>query len=153
MGISKFFVLSIPLLFAGMSAASESSIRRMDMNDEKTALATCYDKMYRYMIAKDTTSLGDLLDDAFVLVHMTGMRQPKNDYLRCIADGTLNYYSCEDTRLSMNVDGDTARMTGKSKVEAAVFGGGRHTWPLRLDMNLVKKGGLWLMTEAKASTY
>lgn len=125
----------------------------MNMDSEKTLLSRYYAQMYRCMIAKDTTMLADLLDDEFVLIHMTGIRQPKSAYLHCIADGTLNYYSCEETKLEVTVDGDTARMTGKSRVEAAVFGGGRHVWSLRLDMNLIKKEGRWLMTEAKASIY
>ena len=36
-----------------------------------------YQEMYRAMIAKDIPALSAVLDDSFVLVHMTGMRQPK----------------------------------------------------------------------------
>ncbi len=116
-------------------------------------LDSMYGEMYRHMISKDTAALGRMLDDSFVLVHMTGMRQPKAAYLNAIANGTLNYFSCDDTRLTINVSGDTARLTGKSQVNAAVFGGGRHTWPLQLDITLSNKNGQWLMTQAVASTF
>ncbi len=109
--------------------------------------------MYDCMISKDTAALGRMLADDFVLVHMTGMRQPKAAYLTAIANGTLNYYTCDDTRLTMQVQGNQARLTGKSHVNAAVFGGGRHTWPLQLDIKLRQKDGRWLMTEAVASTF
>lgn len=112
-----------------------------------------YSDMYRCMIDKDTVALGRMLDEGYVLVHMTGMRQPKREYLRAIADGTLNYYSCSDTDLDISIDGDTARMTGRSYVNAAVFGGGRHTWPLCLDTDLRLKDGRWMMTETRASTF
>lgn len=46
-----------------------------------------------------------------------------------------------------------ATLTGRSRVTAAVFGGGRHTWPLQLRFQLVKRDGQWLFTEARASTY
>ena len=33
--------------------------------------------MYKYMIDKDINSLSSMLDENFVLVHMTGMKQNK----------------------------------------------------------------------------
>ena len=125
----------------------------MTEKNDKALLEQTYTEMYSTMIAKDTAALGRMLDESFVLVHMTGMRQTKHDYLRAIANGTLNYYSCDDTRLDVSVDGETARMTGRSRVSAAVFGGGRHTWSLRLDIVLKKQGGRWVMTEIEAGTY
>lgn len=122
-------------------------------NNDRTLLERTYAEMYRAMIVKDTAALGSMLDDSFVLVHMTGMRQAKHDYLQAIANGTLNYYSCDDTRLEIAIKGESAQMTGRSRVAAAVFGGGRHTWSLRLDIALKKQGGRWLMTEIKAGTY
>ena len=122
-------------------------------NNDKTLLERAYAEMYRAMIVKDTAALGSMLDDSFVLVHMTGMRQAKHDYLQAIANGTLNYYSCDDTRLEISIKGESAQMTGCSRVAAAVFGGGRHTWSLQLDIALKKQGGRWLMTEIKAGTY
>lgn len=122
-------------------------------NDDKALLGQIYEEMYRAMIAKDTAALGSMLDDSFVLIHMTGMRQSKHDYLRAIANGTLNYYSCGGTRLDISIKGESARMTGCSRVSAAVFGGGQHTWSLRLDIVLKKQDGQWLMTEIGAGTY
>lgn len=123
-----------------------------DMND-KEEISELYAAMYQAMITKDTTALSDMLDEGFVLVHMTGMRQPKNDYLRYIANGTLNYYSCEDTVLDITINQDSAYMTGRSNVIAAVFGGGRHSWPLQLAITLRKHQNKWVMTEAIASTF
>lgn len=125
----------------------------LQMETEKERIARCYEAMYRAMIAKDTATLGSLLDDSFVLVHMTGMRQLKAEYLRSIAQGTLNYYSCENTQLDITAKDNRALLIGRSRVNAAVFGGGHHTWRLQLDIDLEKKGGRWLMTEARASTY
>ena len=109
--------------------------------------------MYQAMVAKDTATLNRLHADDFVLVHMTGMRQSKAAYIRTIADGTLNYYSATHEQMEVRVDGDTATLIGRSRVNAAVFGGGRHTWPLQLRFRLVKREGRWLLTESKASTY
>lgn len=125
----------------------------MAQNDE-TLLKELYDDMYEAMIVKDTTMLGEMMADNSALIHMTGMRQPRREYLRAIADGTLNYYSCTDSDVKVTIEGDSARMTGCSHVNAAVFGGGRHTWPLRLDIDWNKDGeGKWTITEIRASTF
>lgn len=156
--VSEFVCLVLSLCLISTSVTAQGIPgKSKDMiestSDDTTLIAKCYEEMYRCMIAKDTASLSRLLDGNFVLVHMTGMRQQKAEYLRSIADGRLNYFSCDDTRLEISVRGDTARMTGCSSVNAAVFGGGRHTWPLLLDIDLVKRNGTWLMTEARAGTY
>ena len=41
-------------------------------------------------------------------------------------DGTLNCYSAQTEDLQIDVHGNTATITEKSKVTAAVFGGGKH---------------------------
>ncbi|MBO7602213.1 MAG: nuclear transport factor 2 family protein [Bacteroidaceae bacterium] len=120
---------------------------------DKEQIEALYREMYEAMIAKDTTTLNRVHADEFVLTHMTGMHQSKQMYIQAIANGTLNYYSAEHEEMDIKVDGDKATMTGRSRVNAAVFGGGRHTWSLQLSLHLVKRKGQWLFTAAKASTY
>ena len=60
--------------------------------------------------------------DDFVLTHMTGMHQSKQEYIRAIASGTLNYYSAEHEQMEIKVCGNHATLTGRSRVTAAVFG-------------------------------
>ena len=122
------------------------------MTDEQT-IRKVYEDMYRAMIAKDTVVLGGLLSDDSVLVHMTGHRQPRKEYLAEIAAGVLNYYNVDTDSLEITIDGDTARMIGRSRVNAAVYGGGRHTWRLQMDSELRKIDGQWKITVSKASTY
>ena len=122
------------------------------MNDEQK-IAKLYKEMYTAMINKDRAVLERVHDDSFVLVHMTGMRQSKTEYINAIMDGTLNYYSAEHEEARFAVNGDTATLTGKSRVTAAVFGGGKNTWRLQLNFELIKKNGEWYLTLAKASTY
>ena len=122
-------------------------------NTNKQQIETLYKQMYKAMIDKDITALDTILDDGSVLVHMTGNRQQKRDYLREIEDGTLNYYSVQDEEIIIKVDGERATMTGRSRVTAAVYGGSRHTWRLQIESTLVKKNSRWLFVEQRASTY
>lgn len=125
----------------------------MRADDDKQQLAALYERMYKAMIAKDSTVLDEVHADDFVLVHMTGMHQSKPVYIHAIMDGTLNYYSAVTEELDVDVDGDKAVITGHSRVEAAVFGGGRHTWPLSLRFEARKENGTWRFTRSQASTY
>lgn len=126
----------------------------METKETERQITNLYEQMYRAMIAKDTVQLGEMLADDFELVHMTGMHQPKSVYLKTIANGTLNYYKAETEHIIFgNITDSTAEITGQSRVNAAVFGGGKYTWPLQLKISLIKTDGKWLMFRAMASTY
>ena len=121
--------------------------------EDKEQIQGLYEAMYRAMIAKDTMALGRLLTDDSVLVHMTGHRQSRNEYLSEIASGVLNYYSVETDSLEITINGESARMVGRSRVNAAVYGGDRHTWRLQMDSQLRKENGVWRIAYSMASTY
>ena len=123
------------------------------MITDEEIIIRLYREMYSAMINKDRAELERIHDDSFVLFHMTGMKQSKNEYISAIMGGTLNYYSAVHDDMEATVNGDTAKLTGKSKVMAAVFGGGKSTWRLQLDFELIWKNGEWYFTFARASTY
>ena len=117
------------------------------------AIRQAYMRMYDGMISKDEKVLNDVLDDSFVLVHMTGMRQPKQAFIKAVLNGTPNYFSAEHENMPAEISGDTAVLTGQSYVAAAVFGGGRHNWHLQQKCSLKKTDGVWKITRSVASTY
>ena len=120
---------------------------------DKGPIENCYCQMYRGMVEKDRAILSEMLDDSFVLVHMTGMRQGKEAFIRAVEDGTLNYFSADHQQISVDIHGNSAELTGQSIVRAAVFGGGQHTWRLQLKLKLRQNDHSWKITEARASTY
>ena len=74
-------------------------------------------------------------------------------FLKAVENGTLNYASAEHDSMEAALHGDTAALIGKSRVHAAVFGGGWHTWRLKQDLKLIKKNGQWLIARSEADTY
>ena len=120
---------------------------------DKDKIENCYRQMYLGMIEKDSDILSEVLDDSFILVHMTGMRQPKSEFIRAVENGILNYYSADHQRMETNLHGGQAEFIGQSVVNAAVFGGGPHTWRLQLKLRLIQRADTWKITEARASTY
>ena len=130
-----------------------ASLTTQAQTDDRQQIEQLYERMYQAMIAKDTAAMRPMFADDFYLVHMTGTRQNCQQYLEAIADGTLNYYSCQTEQLDVKVDGESAILTGRSRVLAAVYGGGKHTWRLQLTFRLRKQDGRWQFTYSTASTY
>ena len=122
------------------------------MNDNER-IENCYRQMYKGMVEKDRSILSEVLDDSFVLVHMTGMRQSKEAFICAVEDGTLKYFSANHQYINAEIHDAQAELLGQSIVSAAVFGGGQHTWRLQLKLKLIQTGDLWKITEARASTY
>ena len=121
--------------------------------DDKTQIEQLYQDLYEAMVNKDEAELDRVHDDTFILLHMTGMHQNKKEYIRAIMSGVLNYYSSEKESLDIRIDGEDAKVIGKSRVTAAVFGGGKHTWRLELTFDLKKRPDGWKFVRAEASTW
>ena len=124
----------------------------MNMNDIDT-IKEIYRQYWKYMIEKDDKGLRSIMADDYHLMHMTGVKQSADAFLKGLLDGTFNYYSAEHDEILVTVDGDEATMIGKSKVMAAVYGGGKNSWRLRGDFTLKKENGSWKLTGSRASTY
>ena len=125
------------------------------MDSDQQICAQLYRDLCDASIRKDEAGMAAVLADDYALVHMTGMRQSKGDYIAAVLDGTLNYYTTEHESIVVDVapDGHTANIRARSRVNAAVFGGGRHTWRLRQQIKAAKREGEWLLVESRASTY
>ena len=118
---------------------------------DEQQLKDLYNEMWQALLAKDISTLEKIHADEFILVHMTGMQQPKKEYLRCVRDGELNYFSARTENIF--VDAGAGKLIGQSKVNAAVFGGSKHTWNLQLAFDVEKRGGKWILIRGRASTY
>ena len=121
--------------------------------DEAETIRELYRRYWRCMIAKDTEGLRALMAEDYTLTHMTGVKQSAAVFLKGLLDGTFNYYSAEHDSIEVEIGGDSAVMIGKSRVLAAVYGGGKHSWKLRGDFTLRRENGTWRLTGSRASTY
>ncbi len=121
--------------------------------DEKELIRGLYKKYWRYMIDKDAEGLRSLMAGDYYLLHMTGLKQSAEVFLRGLLDGTFNYYSAEHDSIDVKIDGDRASMTGRSRVVAAVYGRRRSSWRLQGDFTLRKEEGVWRFSSSRASTY
>ena len=121
--------------------------------DERGIIRDMYREYWRAMIARDADGLRRLMAKDYYLMHMTGVKQPAEAFLRGLLDGTFNYYSAEHDGIEVTIDGDRATMVGRSRVSAAVYGGRRSTWRLQGDFTLRREPEGWRFTSSRASTY
>ena len=123
------------------------------MTDDREAIEELYREYWRCMIKKDVKSLRSMMADDYTLLHMTGTKQSSEAILKGLLDGTFNYYSAKHDSIEVTVAGNRASIIGKSRVLAAVYGGGKHSWRLRGDFTLRKEEGRWKLNSSRASTY
>ena len=123
------------------------------MKDELEHIRGLYRDYWNCMIAKDINGLRSLFADDYYLLHMTGVRQSADVFLKGLKDGTFNYYSATHDSIDVVITEDQAEMTGRSRVVAAVYGGRKSSWRLQGDFTLRKEQGAWKFTSSVASTY
>ena len=123
------------------------------MKTDEEIIKDLYRDYWRYMIEKNAEGLRRIMSDDYYLLHMTGVRQSKEEFIKGLLGGTFNYYSAEHDGIDVEIGGENAKMTGKSRVLAAVYGGGKHLWRLWGDFTLRKENGSWKLTSSKASAY
>lgn len=121
--------------------------------DNTELIRSLYREYWRCMVKKDVNGLHSMMTDDYYLLHMTGVKQSAEAFLKGLLDRTFNYFAAEHDSIEVTVAGDQASMIGKSRVLAAVYGGGKHSWRLRGDFSLRKEEGCWRFSSSRASTY
>ena len=120
---------------------------------DKELVRKLYIDLCEASINKDLIKLGEILSDDYVLVHMTGMKQTKEDYLDSVKSGELSYFESKHESIDVNVNGDDATIIGKTKTLASPFGTSKSWWNLRQDLKAKKIDGKWILVYSKASSY
>ena len=123
------------------------------MTEDRELIRELYRKYWRCMIEKDADGLRSLMAEDYFLLHMTGVRQSAEVFLKGLMDGTFNYYTSEHDIIEVTVNGNSALMIGRSRVTAAVYGGRKRIWRLQGDFSLRKENGTWKFTGSRASIY
>jgi ketosteroid isomerase-like protein len=124
----------------------------VDDMEIRAAVLANYEGQRRGMVAGDADALGALLADDFTLVHMTGYRQPRAEWLADVRSGAMTYHSMEDVDVSVDVSGDAPVVTARTRTEATIWGTSG-TWPLQLRISFAHEGSAWVAVGTVASTW
>lgn len=123
------------------------------MKKDEEIIKNMYIDLCEASINKDTQKIDELLSDDYILVHMTGMKQSKKDYINSVKNGELEYYKNIHESIEININGNKAEVIGKTKTLASPFKMTKSWWRLKQNITLEKIDGKWLITKSIASTY
>lgn len=118
----------------------------------RDAVLASYAAQREAMVAGDGDALGALLAGDFTLLHMTGYRQPKAEWLADVRSGAMTYHSMEDVDVSVEVSGDAPVVTARTRTAATIWGASG-TWPLQLRISFAHDGSRWVAAGTVASTW
>jgi len=122
------------------------------MNDKKV-IENLYIKLCEASIHKYISTLNEILAKDYILVHMTGKTQTKQEYINSVLNGELKYYKSVHENIQINIMGDKAILIGKAKTLASPFGADKSWWNLRQDILFEKENDSWIIKKSQASSY
>ena len=96
------------------------------------------------LVHNDFAALDQIMSDDLIYTHSTGVAETKAEYLGQLKSGQLKYQSMEHEGVVVRVYGDTAILTGRTKVKS-VSRGQEFNNDLRFLIVYVKQRGRWRM--------
>ena len=120
---------------------------------DKDIIKKLYIDLCDASINKDIEKLNEILADDYILVHMTGLNQSKEEYINSIKNGELKYYESNHENIEININGNEAKIIGKTNILASPFGMKKSWWRLRQDLKLKKENEKWIIKKSVASTF
>ena len=94
------------------------------------------------MTDKDIDTIRIVSED-MIFVHMSGMRQTREEYFADVADGSLTYYTIGMADPVIEIDGNHAIVTYTSVLNANAYGA-RGTFRMKGSHHYEKRGGAWI---------
>lgn len=97
------------------------------------------------LIDKDELKLSQLMADDYILTHMSGKKQTKEEFIREVMDGTLNYFKSQIHDPSILFDDEeNATFISDVTLTARVYGA-RGSWTIDTVMDFKKIDGEWII--------
>ncbi|MEH7417027.1 nuclear transport factor 2 family protein [Neobacillus drentensis] len=120
------------------------------MSKDKQKILAVYQQIDDGMVNKDTQSLDNILDDNYVLVHMTGYHQRRQEWLEQIENEQMKYFKTIPQKTTIVIDGNTATLICDTKIDARIYGF-RTTWSMTMEMHFEKRAEDWYPVYAIAT--
>lgn len=106
----------------------------------------------RWMVQARVEKLEQLLADDFVLVHITGYRQPKAEWLEAIRTRQMQYHDIREQSVTVEIKGSQAQLVARNLVNATIWGS-KSLWPLQLTTTFIDDRGTWKPQFSRAATF
>ena len=105
----------------------------------------CFVQYQQALIDKNKVKLNELMDNDYVLTHMSGKKQTKGEFIEEVMDGTLNYFKSEihDPNILFD-DDENATLISDVTLSARVYGV-ESEWTINTVMDFKKINGRWII--------
>jgi hypothetical protein len=104
------------------------------------------------MISRNTSEIDKIVDPNFTLTHITGYVESKDEWFAEMKSESMKYYSYQEVKTSVKIDGDKATFIGQNLLDARIWGS-RNSWRLQQTMQLEKRNGKWIILKTVATTF
>lgn len=119
------------------------------MGEDQSKILAVYQKIDEAMVNKDTATLEEILDENYILVHMSGYSQRKEEWLNQIEDEQMRYFKTMPQKTTVTINGNIAVLRCSTKLDARIYGM-RNIWSMILTMHFEKRGDYWHPVKAEA---
>lgn len=123
-----------------------------EINQDEAEIKNLYEQVYAGMLEKNTKILDEILDNDMILIHITGYKQPKSEWLAEIDSENMKYFSREEKSVEIIINENFASLTAQNILDARIWGSRNH-WRLQTIMEFEKIDGKWKIKKMKASTF
>ena len=116
---------------------------------EEARLTTTIKEFHQSLVKKNTVSINQQTDKALSYGHSNGWVETKNDMIKNLETGYINYHSIKEDSLQVTVNGNMAhaRFVGDYN---ATMNSNTNTFHLKVLEVWVKKGKRWLLFARQA---
>ena len=118
-------------------------------NSKEEEVLERFKEFQQALIEKDEKTLNEIMEDDYILTHMSGKTQTKNEFIEEIMNGTLNYYNSTiiEPRIKF-INENLARIIADVELDAKVYGI-KGTWTLNTDIAMEKVDNHWFLNKWK----
>lgn len=119
------------------------------LNNSQKEVLERFKDFLEAMIEKDDEKLYENMDDNYILTHMSGKKQTKEEYITEIMNGTLNYYKSKIIHPQVSIIDEThARLIANVELDAKVYGI-KGTWTMNSNITMTKMDNKWFLNQFK----
>ncbi len=129
--------------FTGFTNVEITGIDLHSLTKEELSVLYQAARYCQAMTDKDIDTMREIVSEDMVFVHMSGMRQTREEYFTDVADGSLTYYTIGMADPVIEIDGGQAIITYTSILNANAYGA-RGTFHMKGSHHYENRDGAWI---------
>ncbi|MEY4099839.1 MAG: hypothetical protein RL300_1010 [Pseudomonadota bacterium] len=125
-----------------------------DLKAPRAEVLSVLNAYHSAMVSASTDILNGLLCPDFMLVHITGYKQPKAEWLDVVRSGAFDYHRIEldESSLALDVSASAATLNGRGVFHATI-NDMKNPWRLQFNIKMAKHHASWRLVQARYTSF